>query len=201
MLSSRSECKGFTLIELMVTISILAILTTIAVPSFQRAIASGRLSNSVNEFNATLTLARSEAMRRGIRVTVCKSSDGATCDTDSATPWNVGWIMFDDTIRTNAANAVVDAGETVRQVVGAQPSNISILGNADANLYVSYAPNGRTYNMVGGFLSGTLSVCSTSSSLDDLNRARLVRLLGNTGRLTIAKPNAPGIDKTCPAPL
>ena len=86
---------GFTLVELMVTLVIAAILLTAGVPSFTTLIKNNRLTTSTNELVGALTLARSEAVKRGLRVTVCKSADQASCDT-SGTGWQQGWIVFTD---------------------------------------------------------------------------------------------------------
>jgi type IV fimbrial biogenesis protein FimT len=86
---------GTTLIELIVTISIAAILMTIAVPSFQDLMRNNRASAQVNEFLTTLNLARSEAVKRGASVSVCSSTDSATCRAAaSATNWADGWILY-----------------------------------------------------------------------------------------------------------
>jgi type IV fimbrial biogenesis protein FimT len=95
--------SGFTLIELMVTIALAAIILTQAVPSFNALVQNNRLISQKNEFISTLNLARSEALKRGTRVTVCASSDKATCD---STDWEQGWIVFSD---RNADN-VLDSG-------------------------------------------------------------------------------------------
>ena len=64
----RSLAKGFTLVELMVTISVLAVLMAVGIPSFQGVIASSRVTTATNDFMATLAQARSNAIRRGGRV-------------------------------------------------------------------------------------------------------------------------------------
>lgn len=87
-LSSRRQ-SGFTLIELMVTISVLAILLGVGVPSFQATIQGNRISTSANDLVAALQFARSEAVRRGVNVTVCSSNDQATC----SGAWSDGWIV------------------------------------------------------------------------------------------------------------
>ncbi len=66
----RKYC-GFTLIELMVTLAVLAI----AVPSYTSLITTNRIASGVNELAASLNHARSEAAKRGLRVTVCKSAN------------------------------------------------------------------------------------------------------------------------------
>ncbi|MCD9086513.1 GspH/FimT family pseudopilin [Stenotrophomonas sp. SY1] len=81
---------GFTLVELMVTIAVLAIIAAIAVPSMQGIIKSNRLSAASTELVAALQLARAEAVRRNARVTVCASDDGLACTaTDAWTRWIV----------------------------------------------------------------------------------------------------------------
>ena len=89
---------GFTLIELMVTLAVAAIVVTMAVPSFQGVINSNRLAGAVNEMIASLQLARTEAIRRNGRAGVCLSTgsntgEGATCATANVD----GWTTFVDT--------------------------------------------------------------------------------------------------------
>lgn len=86
----RMRIRGFTLVELMVTIAIVAILAAIAFPSFQATIRSNRLATSSNELLATIALARSEALRSARGAGICPSEDGATCSAD----WNDGWIVW-----------------------------------------------------------------------------------------------------------
>jgi type IV fimbrial biogenesis protein FimT len=87
--------RGFTLVELMVTIIVLAILLGIAVPSFRDASLSSRLAAYSNDLVASAHLARSEAIKRNAPVTLCASEDGATCAADD-TDWIVGWIVITD---------------------------------------------------------------------------------------------------------
>jgi type IV fimbrial biogenesis protein FimT len=187
--------RGFTLIELMVTIALVAILATLAAPSFQQTIASSRLTTATNDLYTSLVQARSEAIKQGERVTVCKSDTTTSCSSDVTTTWSVGWITFVDGTRTTAAS--VDTGETVRYVVQAMDSSIVIRGNSDMANYVSYSPDGQSKSMTNGFLVGKLQICSTSAALTNDNRARLITI-NIAGRATISKPT--GIAATCAAP-
>ena len=122
-----SKNHGMTLVELMFTLTLMAILMTLAVPSFNGAIASSRLTSSTNELYTAMAQAKSEAVRLGTRVTVCASSNGTQCSNDG-TAWNAGWITFVDSTRTGTVS--VDAGEAIIAIGQAMPDNISISGNS-----------------------------------------------------------------------
>ncbi|MGY6217365.1 GspH/FimT family pseudopilin [Methylolobus aquaticus] len=116
--------NGFTLIELMVTVSIAAILLTAAVPSYTTMIARNRLASETNEFIGMMALARSEAAKRGTRVTVCASSDQSTCGSD----WAAGAIAFADQNGDCAITSGVD--EKLRVMEGLR-GNATLSGVAD----------------------------------------------------------------------
>jgi type IV fimbrial biogenesis protein FimT len=193
--------NGMTLIELMVTLAVVIILLSLAIPSYQDAAATNRVAGLTNELTAALNLARSEAIMRGMTVTVCKSADtatainntanpttGPTCSTNAQVGWQAGWLVFVDggtrgTVDATdfrlkvgqpaASNAVIDGGGAV-----ADPTD----GNFD--LYLSYLPSGVSRGN-GGLATGTLNVCSPP-------RQRNI-VLSATGRIRIEKPDA-----TCP---
>ncbi|WP_417539845.1 GspH/FimT family pseudopilin [Marinobacter sp.] len=93
-ITNTQSTRGFTLIELMVTIAVLAIAVTIAIPSFRNIIVSNSVAFDRDEFFTLVTFARSEAIKRGTAVTICKSSDGGSCD--DSLGWNGGWLVFHD---------------------------------------------------------------------------------------------------------
>ena len=93
-LAGRTQ-SGFTLVELMVAIAVLAILASIATPSFQGIVAENRATSAANELLATLQFARSAAIAQSRQVTVCPSSSPPTCGTDN-TNWHSGWIVLLD---------------------------------------------------------------------------------------------------------
>ncbi len=85
--------RGFTLIELMVTIAVLAIVIAIAAPSFTSVIQSNRTTALHHEILGALQLARSEAVKRRTEVIVCRSEDQEDCA--NGADWTVGWIVKD----------------------------------------------------------------------------------------------------------
>ncbi|HEY0802129.1 MAG TPA: GspH/FimT family pseudopilin [Steroidobacteraceae bacterium] len=85
---------GFTLLELLMTIAVAAIVTMIAVPSFRYVTNSNRIAGEVNGLLGDLQFARSEAIKEGRNVTVCVSTSGAGCT--GGTAWKNGWIVFSD---------------------------------------------------------------------------------------------------------
>ena len=102
--------RGFTLVELMVTVAVFAIVAAIAAPAMQSMIAAGRLSGATGELVTALQLARSEAVRRNAAVTICSSANGVNCS--GSGDWS-RWIVTGsdntagtiDTIRDRTVNA------------------------------------------------------------------------------------------------
>lgn len=110
---------GFTLIELMITLGVAAILLTVAVPSFNTTIKNNRLVTHANLLVSSIGLARSEAVKHGRTATVCVSSDQATCTAE--TNWELGWMVWVDLNTNNQP----DAGEE-RQFVQSFPSGTTL---------------------------------------------------------------------------
>lgn len=96
--------RGFSLVELMVTIVILGVLLAMAAPSFSEMVRNNRSQAAANELVSALNSARMEAIKRGQRVSLCPSSNGTSC---SGASWQGGWIVFVDTAASDSAAAPV----------------------------------------------------------------------------------------------
>lgn len=102
--------KAFTLIELMVTLSILAIVMALAIPSFKSSVANNRSAGAGGELVTALNIARGEAIKRGSYVTICASDNGTSCL--SAGNWAKGWLIFADDATSATATPVVTTTPT-----------------------------------------------------------------------------------------
>ena len=140
------------------TLAVLAILLTIAIPGFGAMIYSSRLSSTTNDMVAALYLVRSEAIKRNGRAVLCKSANGLTCSASGG--WDQGWVAFYDANN----NAALDAGETLIRMQAALPQCLRLTGNSPVSRYISYAPGGATRLLSGAFQAGTLTLCQESAT-------------------------------------
>ncbi|MFO6421105.1 GspH/FimT family pseudopilin [Hylemonella sp. W303a] len=116
--------QGFTLVELMLALAIGALLASLAAPAYQRFLLQRGVQAAVDALVGDLRYARSEALMRSARVSVCSSRDGAACLT---TPdWAAGWIVFADA----NGDGVVDAADRVLRVQEAPPYLASLSTSA-----------------------------------------------------------------------
>lgn len=161
--------SGFTLIELMVTVAVLATLITIAVPSFRDLLSNSRSATLTNELVFSLKIARSESIKRGVRTELCprKQGDTATCST-SASDWSNGWVARIVEGCTDNCEVLHDS----RQGVPSHAVNYN-------QTRVSFDRSGRLLGSVGG----TFTICDAKVSssgrqivLSGTGRTRLVKL-------------------------
>lgn len=168
------RADGYTLIELLVGLAIGAILLTIAIPGYSFLINGSRLTAVTNDLVTALHLARSEAIKRGVRVTVCKTSSATntvpTCDVSAY--WQQGWLVFVD----GGTTGVIEFGDTLLRVQDSESLAVTIT-TSNYNNYVSYLASGRSQGP-NGLANGAIRVCV------DRNRRDII--INSTGRIRLA---------------
>lgn len=175
------QLLGFTLIELMVTVSVLAILIAIGMPSFVSVINSNRLTAQSNEVVAALQLARVEAVRQNRRAIVCGSADGSTCS--GSTAWNTGWITFLDMDSNGSPTAAeIIRANTVKAPIVVRSGVASI----------SIRSDGLAHLADGSLVNTTINVCIPTTR--PVSNQRVVSL-GSGSRISTAPANGAG---ACP---
>ena len=173
---------GLTLIELMVTIAILVVTMAAAVPQFAQWGRSTRVTTQATDIQTALTYARSESLSRGVRVTVCRSTDprAARPACSALGTWADGWLIFVDNVQLagNVAG-VVDGVDTVLRIGDtATSSAITLAGNLGA--WVAFTPQGLV-RAPAGAASGSFRVCqSPYASRVSVNAVGLVSLTTET---------------------
>lgn len=184
--------KGFTLIELMVTMSIAAILLTVAVPSFQTTIANNRLATQTNNLVTDINIARSEAVKRGISAILCNSGTpnaaAPTC-TGAGNTWTSGWILFVNGVGDADPNQFSAATDTLLKVGQAASGDTTIRATANLNVF-TYLADGTNAGAVANF-----AICDTRG----VNIGRQVRI-NTTGRPRLITGSAATPLNSCTAP-
>lgn len=138
----RRSPAGFGLIELMVTIAIVAILTAIALPSYQQSIKLNRVATDTNDFLSAINTARSEAVSRGRPITVCASTNGTACDGTGTADWSNGWIVFTDYGTTGVVEAGAPSSDAVLRVWGKVHTRDTLTSVGGGIGYISFGRTG-----------------------------------------------------------
>ena len=164
--------SGLTLIELLVVLALGGMLLAVAVPGYARWIAAYQVRNHAEQLAGSLRLARSEALKRGLRVNLCPAPTGGQCA--AAAGWSAGWLVYVDANR----NGVADPGEPVLREERPSAPSVRVLANRPVADYVSFTPLGQARLVAGGLQMGTLTVCRPG-------HAAIKVVLANSGRVRL----------------
>lgn len=149
--------RGFTVIEMMITLVVAAILIAVVVPSFTDMISKSRMRSELYSLRSMLMEARSDAMTERQNVSVCPSSDGTSCTGN----WNQGYIAFFDVDK----DGTVDSGERIMQTRSGGSSSVTVnFKNTSTNTsdntltYLLFNSRGNA-QVVGKNYNGTIRFC------------------------------------------
>lgn len=176
--------RGFTLIELIVTITIAAILLFIGIPSFISFQRNSELTSSANSFVAALGAARGEAMKRGRQAVVVPRVDS---------DWTSGWRVFVDTDNNQQFNG----SDILIVEQGALPAYFTATGTGTAQnspAYIMFNPSGYTQTSGSIFQSATLKIERNDIAGTEKTAQTRIVVIAKTGR---ARACAPATDTTC----
>ena len=168
---------GCTLVELMVTVAVVAIVSVVAYPNFQSVLRSNRVATASNELVSSLSLARVEALRSPGGAGVCASADGQTCGTD----WNAGWMVWVDT----NGNGERDTGTPPERIVK------YVQGRANASIAESGGQAKFVFDRRGRLTTGSAATISVQPRDACPSGSDFVRqlTLSAAGQVRVAKQN------------
>lgn len=193
MFNNPKQAFGFTLLELLIVIGIVGVLMGMAVPSFRDMMRNNRLTTYTNELVTTLNFARSEAVKRGVQVTILRKGN-------SVSTWENGWDVFVDNIQTSGNVAgVLDGADTLLRSYPPIAKGYTIRTGANYSCWLSYTGTGtiRTpsqstcnapANGGSGFTNDTFRVCDDDVTTNKSN-ARAIAIIP-TGRARTTKGTA-----------
>lgn len=173
---------GITLIELVIVVSILAILASLAVPAFSHLGQSIATRTARSALTVAISQARIAAVMRNAHVVVCPSADQLTCSRDLR--WHPGWLAFDDRNR----NGHMDPDETIITLAQTQPRGVAVLATSGRHR-IRYQPDGTSD---GSNL--TLTFCDRRGA-----GSATTLVLNNSGRLRSGTPSAAQAAAACAA--
>lgn len=190
--------RGLTLIELMVTLAVFAIVTMLAFPGFQLYQQNSNRVTQINDMVASFNLARSEAVKRNLAVSICASADQATCS--NVNDWITGWIAFIDDNENGATEATDGNGTfdgianelTLLQAHGRlSGANLFYADIASGAVAVMFNGQGRptVFNAAGGTTTNATFMRCDDRANTDANPDRHARaiILTASGRTRLSR--------------
>jgi type IV fimbrial biogenesis protein FimT len=188
--------RGFTLLELIVTVAIATIIVAFAIPNFTRFIQTNKMAAANNQFVSSLNYARTQAVSQRTTVTVCKSAAPHTgtppqCDTAGANGYETGWIIF--LASGGAVQPTAATGNILKILVPDSPTGLSITGGTGTNLRVAFTPMGMSTS------AGSLVVCNSQGWKNGGQFARVITVSA-AGRIASTPGNSQSTVTSCTPP-
>ena len=185
---TNKKNAGFTLLELLVAMAMLAILAGVAAPSFSSYLRTNGIFSHRQDINSAMMVARTEAVNRNRTMTICSSATGTDCSGD----WESGWIVFQDDGTGSggvARDGIHNGDEEIINAYVYQGSNQIAVTNADDNSaidFLSFNEQGRS--AINGQQTNRRVLITICDRENDESLARGLLLIG-TGRLIRTRDN------------
>jgi type IV fimbrial biogenesis protein FimT len=201
-MNTKAHIRGFTLIELMMTLAVAAVILTLGVPSYQSFVRNARLIEQTNAIVVDLQFARSEALKRRQPVMLCRSADptaGTPSCGGSANDWSSGWLVFVD---ANADGSYSPADDTLLRAKSVTLDTVKIKANstADGSMGIAYRYNGRLNIPVGA--TARFTVCDDRNADADFDEAYGRELsLTRVGNLKVVRGSVEEPIANCDSPV
>lgn len=178
-MNTKIKYEGFTLIELMISIALVAVLAMLAGPGVRELIMNNRVAAVSEELMGALNFSRAESIKRNGQVSICTSDDGATCDT--TLNWDDGWIVFTDI----DGDGIVDVGaDVILQTGGDFTADYTIRSTIHGD-WVAFRSDGSSVGD-GGTATGIFRICNPEV---DIAKAKSIEIT-ITGRPRMYKGTA-----------
>jgi type IV fimbrial biogenesis protein FimT len=172
------SAHGWTQAELLVAMAISGMLLTLALPHYRTWLSAYELRNAAEQLAAGMAVARSEAIKRGHRVNLCKSADRRRCADSGG--WDAGWVLYADL----NVDGRVDDDEPLLRSDGPVRPGIRVVANRPLDDYVSYTSLGHARLLDGALQMGSFRVCRAG-------QAAWKVVLANSGRVRVERTGEP----------
>jgi type IV fimbrial biogenesis protein FimT len=179
------QARGFTLIEVIMTLAIVAILFKVGAPALSDFVKNSRMTALTNDFLANMAVGRSESVKRALYVTLCASSNSTTatpsCTAGGASAWNQGYLVFVDINKDGAYNS---GSDTLLRVVEPLTGNVTLTstGLTFADRF-QYRPSGSTSVPAAG---ASFKLCDDRTG--NFGRTITMSITGRTQVTTVGCP-------------
>jgi len=174
---------GFTIVEMLIVVLVISVTMAIALPSFNGMLSNSRITTDTNRLVNDIQLARSESMKRGVRVILCRSADTTIANPvcgGTTKVWSNGWLVF---ASGNANNTYEPANDILIKVSHAVHERITLKSNSTSNANLEYNPDAST-NEGGG--TAVFAICDARGAsfgneiqVPPVGRPRLADVVAN----------------------